>query len=223
MRLFSSFGPRHVAGAILAAATTAAAAVFLPAVASAQAPTGPQHPGGTVQRPPEVCIQIYPPPPGCPGAPPQTPPSRPCILIYPPPPGCEPGQVQPRRPWSTPPFSYPGGPPPAQPVGRVIMAPSVYRTGGLVGVRFGDGGRGLLHAGYRCELALLEVLAPGGWVTASGAGADCATLTPALAAGGQYSFFLPAGQPPGTYRIMVRLVAPGGAAQTVYSEPFTVW
>ena len=232
---FLSF-PRSVgyAGATLAAAVALAATLIAPSAASAQTPAGPQTGTGHQAQPPEICILIFPPPPGCPGG--QMPPSPPsqtpdvCIQIYPPPPGC-PGSQPPSSPpqvWPSPsqPAVTPAVRPGAEwstPVGYPITNAPVYRPGDTVVLTFRDGSGSVVpsFSGYRCDQAWFEVLGPGGWVPAA-VGPACSAITFAPQAAAGPMAFLPTGQQPGTYRVAMRAVTPAGGQQMIVCDPFVV-
>ena len=215
---------RCAVAAVAAAAACTLTLAVAPAV-SAQSPTGPQPAIAPQTQPGQICILIYPPPPGCPTnqPPPSSQPPDVCIQIYPPPPGC-PGSrpSQPPPPPSLP-RSYPGGAPGVQPAPvQPVSTQPVFPRGQPTSVTLRSGGVVPNLGGFHCQEAWFEVLGPGGWAHAPGLGAACSLVTLAPQVTAAPVVQMPAGQQPGTYRLVLRVTSPIGGVQVIHCDPFVL-
>ena len=197
MRILSFPRPNRLAAALLAAAIALFLWLALSPTASAQESSNIQGSRQAARQQPDACIQIYPPPAGCPGE--QTPPP-------------------------SPPSAYPGG---AAVVPRVPSSPVVtnrprYRPGEAISVIFRDGSGAVSDdSAYRCVDVELELLGSAGWSRVPGVDPTCPALAFAARYGGRAET-LPANLQPGTYRFAFRLTTPSGGQQAIYSDPFAV-
>ena len=196
MRIFSFPRPIRLAAALLAAAIALFLWLALSPPASAHELSDIQGSSQAARQQPDACIQIYPPPPGCPVR---------------------------RTPPSSPPSVYPGGAAaPRVPTGAVVTDRPRYRPGDAISVIFRDGsGPFLGGSAPRCVDVDVEVLGSAGWSRVPGVELSCSGL--AFAAGyGWRAEILPADLQPGTYRLAFRLTTPSGGQQAIYSDPFVV-
>ena len=218
-----------VVGATLVAVTAFATTLILPSAASAQTTIRPQIVPGHQGPAADVCIQIYPPPPGCPGSqpPPTAPPiQRPdvCIQIYPPPPGCEGSQppAPPSQVWPAPLAPTRAPVAPSHPVGYPNISPAVHRPGDTVFVTFRDSRGSVLPnlSGYHCDHAWFEVLGPTGWTAMPAPAPACSAIVFAAPVAAAPMVVVPAGLQPGTYRLVLRATTPAGGQHLIVGDPF---
>ena len=197
MRILSFPRPIRLAATLLAAALALLVWLALSPPVSAQEPSDIQGSSQAATQQPDACIQIYPPPAGCPGG--QTPPSSP--------PSVYPGGVS-----AVPRFS----------AGTVVTNRPRYRPGEAISVIFRDGNGPFSDSGgHRCVDVAVEVPGSAGWSRVPGAELACPALAFAARYGG-WAEILPAHLQPGTYRFAFRLITPSGGQQTIYSNPFVV-
>ena len=218
--------PIQVAGAAVVAAAALVTALIAPSSAAAQTPSDLQPTTGAQLHAPDICIQVYPPPAGCPGR--HTPPRQApdvCIQVYPPPPGC-PGSPPPSPPPSWPRSPYPGGAPALRPnpsAGLLTNQP-VYRPGEAIVVTFRDSSGALVSnlTDVQCDDLWFEVLGPHGWVPAPLVDPACSAITFAPVGRVGPVAYVPAGQQPGTYRVALRVAALAGGHHIIYGDPFVI-